>query len=191
MTDLPRHDDRSEHEGRGGSRSVPALLPFTIGDTVIVRDVLESMVDAVLGASPERPPVDVEIDVPPAVVVSVDAAALGRVLAPLLERAVDAARRCARPGRRRPEVVVTGVRGTDSLEIEFADSGPGLEPAEIATLARGRPRTGPQGSDARLADVVRRAAALGASVTAVDCPDGGSAVTLLFPRRRESLRRAA
>lgn len=73
------------------------------------------------------------------------------------------------------EVLVTGVVTTSGLELEVADSGPGLAAATTGrTLASARPL----------------AERLGGTLVPCDCPSGGLAVTIRVPRRRAQ-RRAA
>jgi signal transduction histidine kinase len=64
-------------------------------------------------------------------------------------------------------VVVTSVAGTAGLEIEVADSGPGLA-------------GGPHGSLTAVRPLAER---LGGTLAWRGCPEGGSAVTLHLPRR--------
>jgi len=116
-------------------------------------------------------PVTATLDVDAGLDVPGDPRHLRGVLAPLVEAAF-AASGCR--DRRRPgcaEVVVTALACTDRVEIEVADSGDAFE-SDIAGELR------------VLAD---RA---GATVAAARCPEGGTAVTLVFPRRRASSRAA-
>lgn len=71
------------------------------------------------------------------------------------------------------EVLVTGVVTPDGLELEVADSGPGLAAAApTATTSR------------LLASARPLAERLGGTLAMCDCPSGGLAVTIHVPRRR-------
>ena len=91
------------------------------------------------------------------------------------------------------EVLVTAVGFPDRIEIEFADSGPGLTHRERHSLPpRGTPATAlHEPTDPLLDDLRHLVVALGGSISAMDCPEGGSAVTLCLPTRPAALRRAA
>ncbi|MFM1996081.1 MAG: hypothetical protein RLZZ111_468 [Planctomycetota bacterium] len=118
-----------------------------------------------------------------------DPALVRRVIEPLVRRGFEAALR-PEPGREfrvEPEVVVTSVDLGQSIEIEVADSGPplpetvrswleGLLPMASDTIA----------VDAGLALVAVRAAAarVRGRLRAVNCPEGGVAITLSLPGRR-------
>lgn len=94
------------------------------------------------------------------------------ILAPLVEAAFAAS---ACHDRRRPgagEVVVTAVACADRIEIEVADSGDAVEAGIVAADLRAR---------------VDRA---GAELTAIRCPEGGTAFTLRLPCRRAGSRAA-
>jgi hypothetical protein len=149
---------------------------------------------AEIGAGGDHDPrVRITLDVPADLRIEADAAIVRRLLAPLLCRGVDAALRRRPAGRSQREVIVTGVRYPDRIEIEFADSGADLTPREWNSVPRpGTVATPPREStDPILDDVVRLAVSLGGSVSALNCPEGGSAVTLHLPIRHAALRRAA
>jgi C4-dicarboxylate-specific signal transduction histidine kinase len=110
------------------------------------------------------PPVGVTLDTDAGHVTAAEAAALGDLLRSLLAAACEAA--AAAPPRLR-EVVVTSVACTAGLEIEVADSGPGLA-------------GGPHGSLTAVRPLAER---LGGTLAWRRCPEGGSAVTLHLPRR--------
>jgi len=146
----------------------PALLPGTA--RALVADLLAG---ADLTAA-DGGTLALDLDVPDATPLPLDRETTRRLLAPLLARALDGARRDPRGHRRGHGVTITVVPYPNAVEIEFADSGP---PADDA--------------GAGLADLRRRATALGGSLVVLDCPDGGTAVTVRLPVGRVALRRAA
>ncbi len=82
------------------------------------------------------------------------------------------------------ELVVTGVVGRDGFELEIADSGPGLPEAKtIFQVAR------LQAGGKGLSLIQQVADAHGGYARAVNCAEGGAAVTLYLPSR--ALRAAA
>ena len=132
-----------------------------------LRGLLEAAVTEALAAAPGAD-VRVTLDVAAEHAIHDDPAAIRRAILPLLRDAVEAAAEPAPRGEgpRLREVVVTTVDTGEALEIEVADSGAAVR------VVTGSP-------DVR--SVVER---LGATVTAVGCPEGGTAVTLRLPRRR-------
>lgn len=185
-----------------GSPADPAplrILPSSRGvlpgeATVSPRSILADLaaeIDAGAGGHESR--VRVTLDIPADMHLEADSHLVRRLLAPLLCRGVDAARRQRPCGRSRPEVLVTGIRYPERIELEFADSGAGITPRERNSLPRRGSAAGPsqESTDPVLDDVVRRAVSLGGTVSALDCPEGGSAVTLHLPIRRVAVRHAA
>jgi signal transduction histidine kinase len=143
------------------------------------------------GGNRDAAPVSVTLDVPDSLWVEADGDIIRRLLTRLLGRSVAAAGRAA-AGPSPREVLVTAVGYPDRVEIEFADSGLGLTPRERNSLPRGRSSADPREStDPLLDDVLRLATSIGATLAALECPEGGSAVTLCLPIRRAALRRAA
>jgi hypothetical protein len=135
--------------------------------------------------------VSVTLDVQDTLRIETDGDILRRLFTPLLGRSVAAASRAA-AGSSPREVLVTAVGYPDRIEIEFADSGSGLTPRERNSLPRGRSSADPREStDSLLDDVLRLATSVGGTLAAMECPEGGSAVTLCLPIRRTALRRAA
>jgi len=118
-----------------------------------------------------------------------------RVIEPLVRRGFEAALR-PEPGREfriDPEVVVTSVDVGHCIDIEVADSGPPLPEAVRSWLEGRLPLAADTiAVDAGLALVAVRAAAarVQGRLRAVNCPEGGVAITLSLPGRR-SCRAAA
>lgn len=114
----------------------------------------------------------VTIDVPGAHVIHADPDLLTAMLGQLVDRARRATDAAVGVGLH--EVVVTSVLLPDAIELEVADSGPSPSAVDRAWLER-------------QADTARR---LGGTLDVRACPEGGTAVTLRFPRRLTE-RRAA
>ena len=115
-------------------------------------------------------------DVPPRVRALVDREMLHSALSKL---ALDALEAMPRGGR----LTVTSYLGANGLELEVADSGPGLndEVRRRAFEPFFTTKTGAHGLG--LAVVHRLAEAHGGDVVATNCPEGGAAFTLRFPLR--------
>jgi len=79
-------------------------------------------------------------------------------------------------------LVVTSACCGDSVEIEVADSGPGLSDQVILRAFEPFFTTKCGGTGLGLAIVYRIAEAHGGSVTAMNCPEGGAAFTLRIPQ---------
>jgi len=191
------------HPQRGdGSPAHPAslrILPSSRGTpageaTVSPQSILTDLsAELVAGGGGLDSQVCVTLDVPEDLRLEADSRLVRRLLAPLLSRGVDAARRQPPAWRSRPEVLVTGVRYPDRIELEFADSGAGMTSRERNSLRHRGSTTSPshESTDPVLDHVLRLAVSLGGTVSALDCPEGGSAVTLHLPIRRVALRHAA
>lgn len=178
----------------------PRILSFAKGERrgaesfVSPRKILVDLATEIAATGGHRAAasVSVTLDVPDALLLEADGEILRRLLTPLLDRSVAAAAGQIVAGSLTREVLVTAVGYPDRIEIEFADSGAGLTPWERNSLPRGRSIAAPREStDPLLDDVVRLAASIGGTVSAIDCPEGGSAVTLSLPIRRAALRWAA
>jgi two-component system sensor histidine kinase HydH len=115
------------------------------------------------------------VDVPERLVVSADRDMLRRAILNLTLNALD-----AMPSG--GELVVTSYSGPRGVELEIADSGPGLSD-EVCTRAF-EPffTTKSGGTGLGLAIVSRIAEAHGGDIVAANCPEGGAAFTLRFPR---------
>jgi hypothetical protein len=196
----------TSHPSRGGSTpgspadaGPPRILPFSRGElqvsetAVSPHGILAALRAEVTAGDGNRAaaPVSVTLDVPDTLQIEADGDIIRRLLAPLLSRSFAAASRAA-AGSSPREVLVTAVSYPDRIEIEFADCGSGLTPWERSSLPRGRSSADPREStDPLLDDVLRLATSIGGTLTALDCPEGGSAVTLCLPIRRTAIRRAA
>ena len=89
------------------------------------------------------------------------------------------------------ELVITACRTRTGLEIEIADSGPGVPPPLVERLFEPFFTTKGGGTGLGLAIVERIAAAHGGRVAVANCPEGGAAFTLVLPQESSALERAA
>jgi len=120
--------------------------------------------------------IDAEIDVPPNTLVTADREMIRQMLNQLILNAVE-----VMPDG--GELVITSYDCADGLELEIADSGPGLsdeEKQQIFGQGRGKKHLS---SEQGLALVYQIAEAHGGSITATNCPEGGAAFTIKIPRR--------
>jgi len=144
------------------------------------RGVLEAVLAKIQGGSSAVPLPLVTLDVPEGHAVHADPALVRRVLETLLVNAIDAAGVGG-------EVVVTSVEYADAIEIEVADSGPGLTTHARAWLFEPGFTTKTDGSGVALAAASSLVDQLGGTIDATDCPDGGSAFTIRLPHGRRRL----
>ncbi len=161
---------------------------------------LEATVSDLLNFSaerdPQRRPVDVElllnevfetfapqldaqgivthIDVDPEALIIADPDMLRRAIVNLVLNALD-----VMPGG--GELVMTACQTRRGLEIEVADSGPGIVSGALPRLFEPFFTTKGAGTGLGLAIVERIAAAHGGIVYAANCPEGGAAFTLCLP----------
>jgi signal transduction histidine kinase len=143
---------------------------------VALRDVVEGVLGD-LRPQLEAQDIRTTVDVPASTVVAADRESLRRAVLNLVLNAVD-----AQPDG--GEIVVTGVLGSDAVELEIADSGPGL--GDEASRRAFEPffTTKSNGIGLGLAIVHRLVEAHGGAVAAQNCPEGGAAFTIRLPRRR-------
>lgn len=152
-------------------------------EPVAVRPLLD---DIARGLAPQclAQGIRVAIDAPRGLVVEADRDALRRTLLNLVLNALD-----AMPGG--GDLVLTAVDCRGSVEIEVADSGPGL--SEEARRRAFEPfyTTKPSGIGLGLAIVQRLMEAHGGGINVCNCPEGGAAFTVRLPRRVANMRAAA
>jgi two-component system, sensor histidine kinase FlrB len=89
------------------------------------------------------------------------------------------------------DLVVTACRTSAGLEIEIADSGPGIASPLVDRLFEPFFTTKPSGTGLGLAIVERIATAHQGRVTVANCAEGGAAFTLIIPQMPVAMERAA
>ena len=161
--------------------TVNDLLSFTAHRepqwrTFIVQDLVDEVFES-LAPQMEAQGIEVSLDVPPHTVVTADRDMLRRAILNLALNAID-----AMPGG--GELVVTSYAGRGGLELEIADSGPGLPQADLARVFDPFFTTKPSGTGLGLSIVHRIVEAHGGRITAMNCPEGGAAFTIELPPRR-------
>jgi signal transduction histidine kinase len=161
--------------------TVNDLLSFTAHRepqwrTFIVQDLVDEVVES-LAPQMEAQGIEVSLDVPPHTVVTADRDMLRRAILNLALNAIDAMPTGG-------ELVVTSYDGRGGLELEIADSGPGLPQADLARVFDPFFTTKPSGTGLGLSIVHRIVEAHGGRITAMNCPEGGAAFTIELPPRR-------
>jgi signal transduction histidine kinase len=80
-------------------------------------------------------------------------------------------------------LVITSLSGRQGLELEIADTGPGLSPEVMSRAFEPFFSTKQRGTGLGLAIVARIAEVHGGKIYAANCPEGGAAFTLRIPQR--------
>ncbi|HEV3415524.1 MAG TPA: ATP-binding protein [Pirellulales bacterium] len=161
--------------------TVNDLLQFTADrDPCWQRIEVRNLVEEVIGSlAPQFVAQSIEtvLDVPRQQTVTADRDMLRRAVLNLSLNALD-----AMPDGGR--LFVTSYFGPDGLELEIADTGPGL--SEQAQRRAFEPffTTKSNGTGLGLAIVDRIAEVHGGDVAAANCPEGGAAFTIRIPTRR-------
>ena len=117
-----------------------------------------------------------EIDLPPQLTVWADRDMLRRAALNLVLNALDAMPHGG-------ELSVTATAGPHGMELEIADSGPGISDEDGPRLFEPFFTTKSGGTGLGLAIVERIAAAHGGDVSVRNCPQGGAAFTIRLPYR--------
>lgn len=138
---------------------------------VLIRDVCQA-----LGPQLEAQHITTELDVPAELKLLADRDMVRRGVLNLVLNALD-----AMPDG--GELVITGCQTSHGIELEIADSGPGLSDEVQAKLFEPFFTTKQDGTGLGLAIVYRTAQVHGGTVSAMNCPEGGAAFTLCFPRK--------
>jgi len=160
--------------------TVTDLLNFAADPNPTLGSIeLDVLVDDVVGSLQQQlsaQQIDIDVDVPRNTTVSVDSEMTRSVLLNLIFNAMDAMPHGG-------EIVVTGCSGHQGVELEIADSGPGLPDEVREHLFEPFYTTKRDGTGLGLAIVEQIVRAHGAHISAMNCPEGGAAFTLSFPRR--------
>ncbi|MFT5524495.1 MAG: signal transduction histidine kinase [Pirellulaceae bacterium] len=147
----------------------PNLRPFN------VRKLLSDVCDS-LEPQFQAQRISVEIDATENVFFTADTDMLRRALLNLVLNSID-----VMPDG--GELLVTAVIGARGLEIEVADSGPGIEQTSQLKIFDPFYTTKSNGTGLGLSIVQRVAEVHAGFVTATNCPQGGTAVTIFIPHR--------
>jgi hypothetical protein len=122
--------------------------------------------------------VGIQVDTPPYTMICADRQLLQRSIAQLLTTSLGV----SPPGS---DVVVTTFRDCDGVELEIASGGAVLIDAASQETAPAD-RQWPDASwETVWLEARRNMARDGVSISVADCPDGGLAFTLFFPRSRD------
>lgn len=146
----------------------PQSSAFFVGD--LVDEVLGSLAPQL-----EAQAVEVDLDTPPNLPLWADREMVRRAVLNLVLNALD-----MMPAG--GELTITAYEGQEGLELEIADSGPGLDEAHQGRLFEPFFSTKETGTGLGLSVVAHVADAHGGSVIAENCPQGGAAFTLRLPR---------
>ena len=161
--------------------TVNDLLSFTAHRepqwrSFVLQDLVEEIFDS-LAPQLEAQRIDVSLDVPPNSVVTADREMMRRAILNLVLNSIDAMPRGG-------EIVVTSYHRRGGLELEIADSGPGLPEDSKGKVFDPFFTTKATGTGLGLSIVNRIVEAHGGRVTAMNCPEGGAAFTIELPPRR-------
>lgn len=140
----------------------------------LVRELVDEVLDS-LRPQVEAQGIEIEIDVPPGVLLAADREMMRRAVLNLVLNALDVMPQGG-------ELVVTAYEGYDGFELEVADSGPGIEESQQRRLFEPFFSTKESGTGLGLSVVAHMADAHGGTVSGENCPEGGAAFTLRFPR---------
>ncbi|HEY2415842.1 MAG TPA: ATP-binding protein [Pirellulaceae bacterium] len=125
-----------------------------------------------------------KVDCQPGLTAMVDPDMLKRAVLNLVLNALDALPTGG-------DLAITACQTSTGLEIEIADSGPGVPAAIVDRLFEPFFTTKGSGTGLGLAIVERIAAAHGGRAKVVNCPEGGAAFTLIIPQHSQAMERAA
>ena len=137
---------------------------------------MEEILDG-LAPQLEAQGIEASLDVPPHTSVTADREMLRRAILNLVLNAVDAMPKGG-------DLVVTSYDRRGALELEIADSGPGLAEEHLGRVFDPFFTTKPSGTGLGLSIVHRIVESHGGRVTAMNCPEGGAAFTIELPQRR-------
>jgi len=160
--------------------TVNDLLSFTLDRDPVWRplDVREMVHDVCESLAPQlvAQGIRTEIDVALGTNLLADRDMVRRALLNLVLNALDAMPQGG-------DLVITSCEGPGGLELEVADSGPGIEDGARNRVFEPFFTTKSEGTGLGLAIVQRIAEAHGGDVRAMNCPEGGAAIILRIPSR--------
>jgi signal transduction histidine kinase len=152
-------------------------------ETVTVQNVIDSVLNSVAPRM-ESQHVQAAVEIPARTTVTADPELLRRAVLNLVMNALD-----VMPDG--GELSIIAHTGQKSFELEVADSGPGLEPEHRMRVFEPFFTTKSTGTGLGLAVVRQIAEVHGGSITCLNCPQGGAAFILSFPRTAAALAKAA
>ncbi|MBN1853574.1 MAG: HAMP domain-containing histidine kinase [Pirellulales bacterium] len=160
--------------------TVNDLLSFTANrppqwQTFLVRDLIDEICES-LSPQITAQYVTLDVDIPPNMLLSADREMVRRALLNLVLNALDAMPRGG-------DLVITAMTTRAGLEIEVADSGPGFSEKTKGRAFEPFYSTKSGGTGLGLAIVYQIVESHGGHVIAANCPEGGAALTLVFPPR--------
>jgi signal transduction histidine kinase len=147
--------------------------------TRVLHDVLQSLEPQLRAQD-----ISAEIDCSPGLSATADRDMLRRAVLNLVLNALD-----AMPAG--GELMLTACQTKAGLEIEIADSGPGIPEPIVDRLFEPFFTTKGSGTGLGLAIVERIANAHGGKAIVMNCPEGGAAFTLFIPQTSQVMERAA
>jgi len=168
--------------------TVNDLLHFASGreprcEDLCLREVIETVLEQ-LAPQLDAQRISLDVDVETDHLVWADRGMLERAVLNLALNALDSMRDGG-------ELVITSYQSPTQLELEVADSGPGLSDETRKKAFDPFFTTKSGGTGLGLAIVARIAESHGGAVLAQNCHEGGAAFTLRFPRRMEIREMAA
>ncbi len=122
--------------------------------------------------------IETTVDVPEQLGILADGDMLRRAVSNLVANAIE----CMAGGGR---LVITSYNGQGGLELEVADSGPGLSDDALRRAFDPYYTTKRNSAGLGLAHVRKIAQSHGGDVIVMNCPEGGAAFTLRFPPRAQ------
>lgn len=137
----------------------------------LVADVCESLAPQL-----DAQGIQTQLEIPWGMQLWADAAMLRRALLNLVLNALDVMPRGG-------ELTVTACRGPAGIELEIADTGPGIDAPVRNRIFEPFFTTKSEGTGLGLAIVYRIAEAHNGDIRAVNCPEGGAAFILRIPDR--------
>lgn len=164
------------------------MLNFTADKepTLAITSVRSLVEDVIASLRPQfaAQGIRLRLDVPQATTIAVDREALKRAVLNLVLNSLDAMPLGG-------ELEITAVESRDAVELEIADSGPGLSDEARRRAFEPFFTTKSSGIGLGLAIVYRLVESHGGSVIVCNCPEGGAAFTIRLPRRAVSKEAAA
>jgi len=146
----------------------PSWLEFDLGP--MLQEICDSLAPQLSAQG-----IYTEVDVPPRLVLRADRDMLRRAVLNMILNALD-----VMPDG--GDLTITACRTSGGIEIEIADTGPGVDDLDGPRLFEPFYTTKSGGTGLGLTIVERIAAAHGGDVDACNCPQGGAAFTIRIPQ---------